>query len=93
MSSIVTAKPVYVLHQRIRSGPPQPGQHDAFTYFIAESPTELEELAKLFRAGKVDSRIVEQPPANEVFDGDFQTETVSFTAPDGNEMPVEVLFY
>lgn len=83
---IVDTQPVYVLRQCIHTGAPRAGEHDAFTYFIAGNDDELGELVELFQAGKMDERIVEQLPPNDVFEGDFSIETVSFIAPDGSEL-------
>lgn len=86
MPIILANRPAYVLHQRIHTGPPQPGAHDAYFYFLAGEDKELEELVALFRQGKQDGRIVEQVPAGDVYTGEFRVETVSFTDPNGQAL-------
>ncbi|MBP6802521.1 MAG: hypothetical protein KA362_00280 [Chloroflexi bacterium] len=86
MTEIIESHPVYILHQRVHTGPPQPGAHDAYFYFLAERSDELEELVGLFRQGKQDGRIIEQVPAGDVYNGDFRVETVSFTDPNGQAL-------
>ncbi|MCA9873077.1 MAG: hypothetical protein KC441_05465 [Anaerolineales bacterium] len=86
MPYILANQPAYVLHQRVHTGLPQPGSHDAYFYFLAGEYEELEELVALFRQGKQDGRIVEQLPAGDVYNGEFRVETVSFTSPNGQAL-------